>query len=459
MQNVFRDVRTDGEFAVRRQGVAPARDASAGGSVTNGLVTQRIPLSSTNIGFIIVGGPALTAYSNTGGTQALPAGTTYANDWLTYIDAFPSGAFTGLLVGQSAMWGVSNNGLNLNGTLVASPPPLLCPGAAFLDGTGYVMSANDNLIHGSALQDLTTWPALNVVGASSSWGTAIGISRHLNYILGFYENGLQVYYNAGLAPPGSPLAPLPNASFLVGCTSGFTVVSMADTTIFVGKTGANNYSVYKLSGLSLSIISNSAVETILKQNIGAITQTVRTVTNAYPTSIAYSITDKGHIFYVLKISNVITLAWDLNTGEWSIWAMKNLGASADVNYPIVASSDNFTADTFQELGILSGALNVDYTGNIACEIRTQNLNFGSAYKKFIYKLSMWGDTFNSTMTVEYSDDDYTTYSAPLTIDLSKQRKMVLRLGSFYERSFRFKYSGLALFRLKTYELLIEGGSS
>jgi hypothetical protein len=457
MQNAFRDVRQDGEYAVRRQAISSSRDASPFGPVTNGLVTQQIQGFNTNIGFIIVGGAAPVAYSSTGGTQALAAGgTTYTNDWMSYIDAFPSGSYKGWLAAQDAMWGVNNNGLNLVSTFIPGSPTRLCPGLAFLDGTGYCMSATDNLIHGSALQDLTTWPALNVVGASSSWGQAIGISRHLNYVLGFFENGLQVYYNAGLAPPGSPLAPLPNASFLVGCTSGFTVVSMADTTIFVGKTAANNYSVYKLSGLSLSIVSNSAVDAILKQNITQLTQTPRTVTDQYPQSMAYSITDKGHIFYCLKIGTSAVLAWDTLTQEWYVWTQSQFGV--EVPYLPNFSADNFVAGSDRMLGILTAFGNFDYSGNINVLIRTQNLDFGSAYKKFVHKLSVYGDTIPDTMTVDYSDDDYTTYSGQLTIPLSVPRKMVLRLGSFYERSFRFQYTGIRTWRLKKFEILVEGGS-
>jgi hypothetical protein len=460
MVNCFKDARPEGEYAIRRHGLFLFRDVSASGPVTNGLVTQQVPFTTTNMGFIIVGGAAPVAYASSGGgSLALAAGgTTYANDWMSYIDLQPLGSQQGWLAAQDAMWTVAGNGTNLISTFLAGTPTKLCPGLAFLDGTAYCMTAVGDAIRGSALQDITTWNGLNTVGASSSWGAAIGIRRHLNYILGFWENGLQVFYNAGLAPPASPLAPLPNASFLVGCTSGFTVVSLADTTIFVGKTAANNFSVYQLSGLSLTPISSPAVEFILKRNITALTQTSRQITNIYPQSMAYAIADKGHTFYVLKITDVITLAYDLGMKEWYVWEQTVGGVQ--VPYQGSFSGDNFVAGQDRILSVIGESIYTDYSGTILATIRTANMDFGSAYKKFVWKLSVYGDTIPGTMTMAYSDDDYATYSTGVdNIDLSKQRKMVNRCGSFYERSFRFRYSGNQPFRLKYFEMLLEGGSS
>ena len=48
------------------------------------------------------------------------------------------------------------------------------------------------------------------------------------------------------------------------------------------------------------------------------------------------------------------------------------------------------------------------------------------------------DTARSTnnMTVEFSDDDYQTWTTTATIDLSQTRKLAFRGGGFYDRAVR-----------------------
>lgn len=457
MTNLYKEGRPDGNYAIRRSGLDWLQNDGGFGQFAQGCGWSLDPINRTQP-FVVFGGTTPAMYPGFGSTFPL-TGTTFSyRDWYVTTGAIPGGLYATILTSLQGMWGVSNSGSGPVASYIAAAPPNKCIGVAFLDGTTYVMSYNDNQIHGSALQDPSTWPALNVIGASTSWGPGTTISRHLNYILGFYRLGLQVYYDAGLAPPGSPLAPLPNASFLVGCVTPASVVSMADTTIFVGLTAANNISVYQLAGLSLSIISNPAVDAILRDYILAVT----TVPGQRPICTAFSYTDKGHLIYALKIEGVICLMYDTQSQEWNRLTTKVAG----VVQPFTGN-----CGLYGMIGTVSGdvqgwnqlsqvdTVSAGVTQPINCVVETTIMDFRSAYKKFVHKFSCYGDTIPSTMTVEYSDDDYTTYSAAIPIDLSKQRKMVNRQGSFYNRSYRFTYEGTSPFRMRAFELLLEGGTT
>lgn len=466
MQNAFKDKHPDGEYAIRRNGLTQVANASAIRPYSQGLAY----LGSANSGYAPIGwllnvdnGGSLNWTSQTATGSFGGMVTDGPNDYFSFIPAYTTTIpnFYGMISGHFGIAGVQNGG---GGTLiltnVASPPTFMCPGLAFLDGTVYVMSAADNQIHGCNLQDPTTWPALNVVGASSSWGSGVAVSRHLNYVLGFYSAGLQVYYNAGLAPPGSPLAPLPNASFIIGCQAAESIVAIADCTFFVGSSSSGNLSVYMLQGLSLGIISNSFVDNILKDNAALFLQCVTPGTgprSSFPPIRAYSLEDKGHSFYILKIAGVITLAFDTVNQEWNVWT-SNVGG-VEVPYIGDFAEGNFVAGSDAILSTAADTTYTDYSGPINLIVRTTVQDHGSAYKKFVQKLTVWGDNIPDTMTVRYSDNDYQTYSALITIDLSKERKMANRLGSFYRRSWEFAYGGNQPFRIKAYEILIRGGST
>ena len=457
MTNLYEESRPEGLYAVRRSGLDYLQNDGGfsqfaqGGGWSLDIINRTQP-------FIVFGGTTPAMYASAGVSAPLTGPTFSYRDWYTVTGAIPGGLYTGIMTSLQGMWGISNSGAGPSASYIAGAPNNKCLGVAFLDGTTYIMSYNDNQIHGSALQDPTTWPALNIIGASTSWGPGTTVSRHLNYILGFYRLGLQVYYDAGLAPPGSPLAPLPNASFLVGCVTPASVVSMADTTIFVGLTAANNFSVYQLSGLSLTIISDPAVDSILKDYQLAIT----TIPGARPICTAFSYTDKGHVIYALKIEGVICLIYDTSTQKWNRLTTKTAGVVVPFTgscgqYGMIGTVNGEVQQWNQlsQVDTIAGGV----TQPINCVVETTIMDFRSAYKKFVHKFSCYGDTIPSTMTVEYSDDDYTTYSAAIPIDLSKQRKMVNRQGSFYNRSYRFVYEGTSPFRMRAFELLLEGGTT
>lgn len=342
---------------------------------------------------------------------------------------------------------------------VVNVPAHMRPGIVFIDGTLYVMDADTSQIRGSNLQDPLTWNLLNVVGTSFNTGTGTGIIRHLNYLVAFYMRGVQLFYDAGLAPPGSPLAPLPNGSFQLGCAVPETAVNIGDSLIFVSQTTTGDIAVTMLQGLSFTPISTPAVNEVLIENAqylaGPVGQAANVV-NAY----AYSVALKGHTWYVLRLPT-ITLAYDLNTKDWQFWTSVNVGAEGTHN-PTFSMNNyavSFETGALGKLSQYQTSAYTDYNGYINCIVQTPSGDSETVFKKFQTRMNFYGDTIADTMTVAYCNDDFVTWSSPLTIDLSTQRKFVNRLGSFYHRAYQVTYTGNLPFRMEKMEALLELGTA
>ena len=74
-------------------------------------------------------------------------------------------------------------------------------------------------------------------------------------------------------------------------------------------------------------------------------------------------------------------------------------------------------------------------------------------RKFMHELQIIGDTQAATdnISVQYSDDDYQTFSTARTIDMGQTLKQLNRLGLFRERVFKLSYSGTNQIRLESLE--------
>ena len=449
MKNLWSEARADGMWAVKRSGLSLLNASGLTGGVSLGIISvSSLPFQ------IVQQGPNAYAIYSDGSTNTI---TPWAGGkWFSWIEV---AGYTNVIA-QDTTTGYTIGGAPpaaLTFTQIGSMPPFLCPGIAYLDGIWYVLSANDRQVHGSALNDPTTWPALNVVGAVNTYGFASAIIRHLNYILAVYEFGIQAFYDAGLAPPGSPLAPVPNVSFLIGSPAGTSVVNADDTVIFIGQSAARDIGVYQLSGLSIAKVSVPWVDKILQLNTASLVNSnPSSVTPNFPTT-AYTLIDKGQLFYVIRIDGVISLAMNVYTKEWQQWSSTISG----VEGPFVAKTawKNYIAGVDLAMSQMLPTVYTDYTGPIACEMRTFPMDSQTAYRKFMRKLSLWGNTIPDKILCDYSNDDYATYSTAFAIDLSQQRKMYNRLGSYYIRSLRFRYSGNYLLEIRAVECLVEMGSA
>jgi hypothetical protein len=378
--------------------------------------------------------------TGTSDTYAIPA-VTIPNQQYQILSDVPKG--TTLLKSASGLW--KFDGTTVTKITDVNYPATTVFGIAYLDGGYYVMDATGT-VRGSAFQDPTTWPVLNYITGDTSLSVGTGITRHLNYICAFYDNGLQLFYDAGTSP-GSPLAAVSNASWGIGTPNGNSIAKLGDETYFISNARQRGRTVTLLTGLSLNTVSNPYIERTLNAS------------NLFEVH-AFGLKVAGHSFYILTLVDLnLTLVYDTTYQHWSTWSSLVGGFEqyfSSFNY----INGNSNTDLLQErstgaiLTILPSTYS-DVSGGIPVFIRTPPYDWGTLAIKFIPALHLLADTIATTVSIRYSDNDYGSFSAYRTILLSTVRKMLQRCGSSRRRSWDILHNDTTPLRLYGMEITPE----
>ena len=349
----------------------------------------------------------------------LPGLTVSGQNYFSVSD-FPFG--TSYLHNGVQMWKI----VGTTPTLISGNPTPMSPGMAELDGVIYVMDTLGK-VYGSALNDGTTWPALDFVQADYWLGQGRGLIRHLNYIIAYYNRGIQVYYDANSAPNGSgiALAPVLSASYTTGCPRGNTLQELADVTYFVAIDSEYGPSVKAMQGLQLTKVSTPYVDKILQE------------TNLQLLFSA-SFRVAGHQFYLLQsASPAYTLVYDTEMQIWSTWQTRaNTGlANFGGLYGATDGTQQFLQDTTSGLVmVLSPDTYTDAIGTIPVSCTTPNYEWGNLnYKRFSY-MQQIAATTTTSINISFTDDDYQTFSTPRAISLQYPRKQLRNCGASRSRA-------------------------
>lgn len=363
---------------------------------------------------------------------------------------------TGLYIVQYS----SSNVVTITQVTDINYPSVTSRGLVELDGTYYVLTL-DFQIRGSALQDPTTWPALNFIAPDIYLGLPQAIGRHLNYLLCLSTQGTQFYYDSG-ASVGSPLLPVGNASWTtgIGDFNGQSLVEYSDTTMFIAQNANGGLFIVQYSGLAQTRISTPWVEKLL------VNVSVRN---------AYGIHTMGHDLYVLTFyssGTLLTLVYDLGHQQWSQWTSSSSGMEQTYFAGMTQLPSQFGGVLLQNsitntVDLMQVSLYMDKTEPIFARVVTPNITFNSLHRKRFGVVNLHADTVDTplpsgatgTIQVSHTDDDYQTFSIPRSIDLTSQRKQLQRNGSSRRRAWQFLHTDSTPLRLWYLEVAAEGGSS
>ena len=326
-------------------------------------------------------------------------------------------------------------------------PVSTVPGCVYLDGTTYVFDKVSSL-HGSGLNDLTTWAADNLIVAQIEPDDSIALLKQLTYILALKQFYTEVFYDAGNAV-GSPLGPVAGAKMNYGCVSPYTVCDVGGDAIWISRTREGSVSVVMVSSLKLQVISTPQVE--------------RALQGADFAGPVYSWAAKvdGHRFYgVTMVNTNLTLVYDLTSRFWQRWTDPNgnylpyssstISLQNNVTFQHATNGNLYHLDimTYQDAGVV-----------FPVDIYTPNFDGGTRRIKTLSRLDVTSDQFSGLiLTLQYSDDDYQTWSSPVSVDLSTDNPFWSDLGSFRKRAFRFTHSSNGPLRLKMIEAYLAVGS-
>ncbi len=224
-------------------------------------------------------------------------------DWSKTLDG------TQLAVKNTAnAWNYTIAGQSLAQVTNSNYPPSTVRGLVYLDGTFYVMDSKGQ-IWGSAVNDFTTWTALNVITAQGEPDNGVCITKYVQYVVAFGQWTTEFFYDAGNSV-GSPLSSMPTAMQLVGCASADSVVQAESSVFWVGQAKAHGQAfnpqrfVAQLNGLTYSVISTPNIDRILNAD---------TMVGAWGVYCKFL----GHSLYIVSLPvSKISLAYDLKSGMW-----------------------------------------------------------------------------------------------------------------------------------------------
>lgn len=328
-----------------------------------------------------------------------------------------------------------------------TPALPLAHGAVYLDDMVFVMTTTGR-IYNSAIEDPTSWGALDYISKIAEPDGGVAIVKHLNFIVAFGQWSGEFFYNAGLSP-GSPLERSSSYKMDIGCAVGTSLLEFGQTAAWIGQSRETGRGVYILEGVSPVKISTPAIERYLNAS------TLATV-EAFATTIA------GHTFYCLTLTDLnITLVCDINEKRWVQWGTDSSGSDIAWKYSDITSLGGVSYlqnKTTGQISTLSTSVYQDETTNINYRIVTYKIDAKSHNRKFWNHLEIIGDKSAATLQLKHSDDDYTTWTLYRNIDLSIERPIIRQLGSARRRAYEIFSTSNVYIRLQAAEILIKEGT-
>ncbi|MFZ2190090.1 MAG: packaged DNA stabilization protein [Candidatus Magasanikiibacteriota bacterium] len=327
------------------------------------------------------------------------------------------------------------------------------PHPIFLDGYLFVAKASTADVYNSNLDDPSLWTAGDFATAEMYPDKLVALSKNNNYLYAIGSNSVEYLYDAANAT-GSPLSRHDSAVQQFGTPAPGTVVATENEVILVGQTGNGGYTVWTIEGFKEKEISTPAIRGVLHAE-GA----------ALATSVAYCVRVASQKLYILTLTSR-TLVYSFETQIWTEWASGATSATAFLGaraadgpngMPYVLKTGGTTVYKVDEATFTDG-------GTVfRCEVVTAKEDFDSINRKTMSRLAIVGDVPDSTgvdndVSIEWSDDDYATWSTARTLSFNFDFPVLRQLGTFRRRAFRIRYSLPHLFRIDGLEVDINKGS-
>ena len=312
-----------------------------------------------------------------------------------------------------------------------------------LDGYVFVVKSGTDELYNSNVDAPTAWTSGDFTSAEMYPDNILAIARHVNYIIVFGSFSTEIFYDAANAS-GSPLARNEAVSFKIGLSARDTICQTDRRFFWVGQSQTGEASVWMLEGLEPKRASNEFIDKIL-QNEGSNLSSAK----------AWICHHKGHTLYVINL-NARTIVYDCDEKIWMDWSIYSSGNHAVLPFNYATQGANETIlvlhNTDGKIYKLDPSSYQDDAGAILCHITTSKVDMGTAQQKRQFRLELIADKESSgTVTVDWSDDDYQTWSTSRSLDLTT-RPYCKSGGIFRSRAYRFKHETNAAFRAESFEI-------
>jgi hypothetical protein len=178
-----------------------------------------------------------------------------------------------------------------------------CSIVSYQDGYFITFEDGTQKFYISAINDGTSWGALDFTSVESSPDNLTGILSDNGNVWLFGNRSVEVYQNTGNAD--FPFERIAGAIIQVGCASGFTVSKFDNSVAWLGQDEQGQGVVWRAEGYQAKRISTQAIESRIAS------------AGDFTDSYAWVYHEQGHIFYCLQIKGLdTTLVYDGSTGQW-----------------------------------------------------------------------------------------------------------------------------------------------
>ncbi len=333
-------------------------------------------------------------------------------------------------------------------TDVDFPTPHI-PMPVFLDGYLFVAKTDTQDIYNSDLNDPLTWTTGDYISAEMYPDTIKALTKNNNYVIAVGSNSTEYFYDAATAS-GSPLARHDAAVQQFGSPSPRTVVQTDKEVVLLGSTGDGGRSVFAIDGFKSQDISIPALRYALNAEGTSITSA-----SAFQCRVA------GQKLYVLSLTSRI-FVYSFETKLWHEWSFVNtpyFSTDSASGYPYVQVNNGTTT----LIAKLDDAVALDLSSIITGVIVTAKLDMDSNDRKRMDSLVLIHDAPNGNtdvpLTVQWSNDDYVTWSSGATMQLNATYSALFRLGQFRRRALKFTYTQPYPIRIEGMEIAINKGQT
>lgn len=348
----------------------------------------------------------------------------------------------------------SGGGTGASGTAVvnAFPTPHI-PVPTFIDGYIVLAKANSVDVYNCDLDEPTKWTSSNYLSAEMFPDKVVSLARQNNQIVVFGHNSIEFFYDAANAS-GSPLSRNDSTTIQMGTAMPYGLYQNEQMCAYVGASDSGGRAVWLIQGFQPKKVSDEYIERILDAE------------SNLEECRGYGLRTKGHLLYVLNlISQNRTLVYDVDEKLWHEWSSNSSG-----NHSVFAG--NYMADKSDGTPYLlhksSGTIykldpnsNTDAGTSILCELVTNRYDMDTYNRKFMSSVKLVGDRYETAnaVTLQWTNDDYETWSNEKTITLTDDFPAFHRLGSFRRRAFKIKHSADQPLRVESLECVYTDGSS
>jgi Phage stabilisation protein len=314
------------------------------------------------------------------------------------------------------------------------------PYPIYLNGYLFLIKSGTSQIWNSANDDPFAWTADSFIDAEINSDRALVLAKAKNYLICMGTNSVEYFWDAGVAPPSSPLERNDSPVRQVGYISGFSQIG--DTTYFVGQDEKQSISVYAVNSFKIEPISNNVVDRTLQP----FSSTQNTKGDMPLNKNGYAISIDGHDFYVL-VTGQTTWVYDIKDKFWYEWkGSDNTGLKIEGVFNMFNGGCYLAISGQTFVSILSQKIYQDFGTNFTCQYTTEDYNAGTMNWKVLNKAQLVCSKHLSTGTslalLLYSPDDWSPdgVSGTRNINVFSNSPYTTKFGRFRNMSFRIQYT-------------------